>query len=151
MEHKKYGVKTQLIKEFKRFQISVRDRHLRKMPPFIGNGNVWINGDIATCRIEALNGILSVTPFPLMPQGLIGFQLPQQTLIHINIQSVLIVLHPDMRVTLIFDTPTEKDEFTTQLGELNLSWRPVNSSSSADSSPSLGLDPSTVSNLPREV
>ncbi|RZC35329.1 hypothetical protein BDFB_012263 [Asbolus verrucosus] len=87
------------------------------MPSFVGNCTLFINSEYMRCRVEALNSVISLTPFPLFPMGLIGFRIPPQRLCLINPNNVVISLHSSLKVHLTFDSANEKMEF---VGMLNL-------------------------------
>lgn len=61
-----------LTDKFKQLQIG----SLQTMPSFVGDCILFINANPVAVHVVAGNGVLSVTPFPLFPMGLIGFQVP---------------------------------------------------------------------------
>ncbi|CAH1380431.1 unnamed protein product, partial [Tenebrio molitor] len=106
---------------------------LQTIPSFVGDCILFVNANPVAVHVVAGNGVLSVTPFPLFPMGLIGFQVParyldqtQPRIINILRSYILlnIALDPGLRITLWFTTEDEKWNF---IGFLNL---PENQSSS---------------------
>jgi hypothetical protein len=102
-----------LTDKFKQLQIS----SLQTMPSFVGDCILFVNANPVAVHVVAGNGVLSVTPFPLFPMGLIGFQVPAQYLDQTQPRSINIALDPGLRIKLWFTTENEKWNFS---GFLNL-------------------------------
>ncbi|CAH1379907.1 unnamed protein product [Tenebrio molitor] len=134
MEDKTYGIKTHLVEEFRELQISRR----KSTMVFVGSCTLFINRAPVRVNIEAGNGAISITPFPLLG-ALVGYRIPPQRLNLIFPNQVSIELHPALIIHLMFSTDEEKLEF---IGHLNLR---ENESSSEESGSSSG--PSTDSGI----
>jgi hypothetical protein len=72
MEDKSYGIKTHLVEEFRELQISRQ----KSTMVFVGNCSLFINSAPIRTTVEAGNGIISITPFPLFAAGLVGYRIP---------------------------------------------------------------------------
>ncbi|KAJ3629177.1 hypothetical protein MTP99_013586 [Tenebrio molitor] len=123
MEDKTYGIKTHLVEQFRELQISRR----KSTMVFVGNCTL-LNSAPIRATVEAGNGIISITPFPLFGGGLVGYRIPPQRLSLIIPNYISILLHPALMIHLLFDTDAQKYEF---VGQLNL---PENESSDASAS-----------------
>ena len=84
---------------------------------FVNNCVLAINATPMRTRVVALNGVISIDPFPLFQGGITGFQIPPQRLDLTGYNWVIIRLHPALTITLMFDSPDLKNEF---IGKLNL-------------------------------
>ncbi|EEZ99067.2 hypothetical protein TcasGA2_TC004943 [Tribolium castaneum] len=131
-----------LTDKFKQLQIG----SLQTMPSFVGDCILFINANPVAVHVVAGNGVLSVTPFPLFPMGLIGFQVPAQYLDQTQPRSIVIALTPGLRITLWFKSKEEKWNFIGFLNlPENLSSSDETGSSDSRSNPSTG--PSTDSGI----
>jgi hypothetical protein len=133
MEDKTYGIKTHLVEEFRELQISRQ----KSTMVFVGNCSLFINSAPIRTTVEAGNGIISITPFPLFAAGLVRYRIPPQRLNVIFPNTITILLHPALTIHLVFDTDDQKREF---VGQLNL---PENESSEGSASASPSSPPST--------
>ena len=104
---------------------------------FLNNCTLIINASYLRTRVVALNGVISIDPFPLFPGGLTGFEIPPQRLDLTPYNFVQIYLHPALKITLIFDSRDQKVEF---INKLNLAEENISSDESASASSS---NPST--------
>jgi hypothetical protein len=118
MEDKRYGVPIHLVEQFK--QISLK-RKAERMS-FIGYCETKLGVDAISIwrNIIGQNRIISINPFPYLPDGLNRYLLPQQTLIHLDDRSVRITLEDGQPFIIIFADNHTKEHFVTALGDLNV-------------------------------